>query len=170
MSKSGRKLLVDIAALIGWLAVCFAAATLGAVASVNAPEFYRQLSRPDRAPPAWLFGPVWTLLYLLMGVAAWLVWREARIPWCPHGARALSVPISRERFVELVIFRLALGGDRVLGDRRLVDAHLGNDRRLLARATLGRRTARAVPGLGYFRHRAGLQNLAAEPAALVLTH
>ena len=37
--------------------------------------FYQQLVRPDWAPPAWLFAPVWTVLYSLIGVAAWLVWR-----------------------------------------------------------------------------------------------
>lgn len=66
----------EIIGLIGWLVVCFAIAALGAAASVNAPQFYAQLQRPAWAPPAWLFGPVWSLLYFLMGCAAWLVWRE----------------------------------------------------------------------------------------------
>jgi benzodiazapine receptor len=61
--------------LVGWLALCFAAAGVGAIASRDAPTFYAQLSRPSWAPPAWVFGPVWTLLYTAMGVAAWLVWR-----------------------------------------------------------------------------------------------
>lgn len=63
-------------ALTGWLAASFAAAALGAVATRQAPEFYAQLVRPDWAPPGWLFGPVWTVLYALMGIAAWRVWRE----------------------------------------------------------------------------------------------
>ena len=62
--------------LLGWLAVCFAAAAAGGFASASAGDFYRQLVRPDWAPPAWVFGPAWTVLYLLMGIAAWLVWRE----------------------------------------------------------------------------------------------
>lgn len=37
--------------------------------------FYLQLVRPEWAPPGWLFAPVWTALYLLMAIAAWLVWR-----------------------------------------------------------------------------------------------
>lgn len=61
--------------LLGWLAVVFAAAALGGSASANAGDFYRELIRPSWAPPGWLFGPVWSVLYLLMGVAAWLVWR-----------------------------------------------------------------------------------------------
>ena len=62
--------------LLGWLAVCFAAAAAGGFASASAGDFYRQLVRPEWAPPAWLFGPAWTVLYLLMAVAAWLVWRD----------------------------------------------------------------------------------------------
>jgi tryptophan-rich sensory protein len=65
-----------VKALTGWLAASFAAAALGAVATRQAPEFYAQLVRPDWAPPGWLFGPVWTVLYALMGIAAWRVWRE----------------------------------------------------------------------------------------------
>lgn len=62
--------------LLAWLGVCFAAAGLGALASVNAGSFYQQLVRPSWAPPGWLFGPVWSALYFSMGVAAWLAWRE----------------------------------------------------------------------------------------------
>jgi tryptophan-rich sensory protein len=64
-------------ALAGWLLVSFAAAALGALASADAGELYRQLERPAWAPPGWLFAPVWTVLYALMGVAAWLAWRRA---------------------------------------------------------------------------------------------
>jgi benzodiazapine receptor len=66
----------QILGLAGWLLLSFTGAGVGAVASVNAGEFYQQLARPDWAPPAWLFGPVWSVLYLLIGIAAWLVWRE----------------------------------------------------------------------------------------------
>ena len=61
--------------LAGWLLLVFAAAVIGAAASADAGPFYQQLVRPPWAPPAWLFGPVWSVLYLLMGIAAWLVWR-----------------------------------------------------------------------------------------------
>ena len=54
--------------------ISFAAGLIGGVASAHADDFYRQLIRPTWAPPSWVFGPVWTLLYILMGVAAWLVW------------------------------------------------------------------------------------------------
>ncbi|MEO7386971.1 MAG: TspO/MBR family protein [Gammaproteobacteria bacterium] len=61
---------------MGWLAATFVAAAVGGVASRNADTFYQQIVQPDWAPPASLFGPVWTVLYLMMGTAAWLVWRQ----------------------------------------------------------------------------------------------
>ena len=69
-------MLSQVAGLLGWLLVVFVAAAVGAAASVDAPSFYAQLSKPTWAPPAGVFGPVWTVLYALMGVAAWLVWRS----------------------------------------------------------------------------------------------
>lgn len=62
--------------LLGWFAATFAAAALGAWASTSAASFYASLTLPAWAPPASVFGPVWTLLYAMMTVAAWLVWRE----------------------------------------------------------------------------------------------
>jgi benzodiazapine receptor len=62
--------------LLGWASLAFTAAALGALASVDAATFYAELARPTWAPPAWLFGPVWSVLYALMAVSAWLVWRQ----------------------------------------------------------------------------------------------
>jgi tryptophan-rich sensory protein len=62
--------------LLGWALVTFAAAALGAIASADAGAFYAALARPSWAPPAALFGPVWSALYALMAVSAWLVWRH----------------------------------------------------------------------------------------------
>lgn len=64
--------------LLTLLALTYLAAAIGAYGSMNAPDFYRELQLPAFAPPAWLFGPVWTLLYTLMAVAAWLVWRNGK--------------------------------------------------------------------------------------------
>jgi tryptophan-rich sensory protein len=56
--------------------VSFAASAVGAVASIQAKSFYSQLAQPDWSPPPEVFGPVWTVLYALMGISAWLVWRR----------------------------------------------------------------------------------------------
>lgn len=65
----------QILGLVGWLAITFIAAAIGGAASTNAGDFYTQLVLPDWAPPSSWFGPVWTVLYALMGLASWLVWR-----------------------------------------------------------------------------------------------
>jgi tryptophan-rich sensory protein len=62
--------------LASWLAISFFAAAIGGAASIHADVFYAQLVQPSWAPPASAFGPVWTLLYAMMAVAAWLVWRQ----------------------------------------------------------------------------------------------
>ncbi len=63
--------------LAGWGAVCLVAALVGALASQASAGFYLGLDRPAWAPPASVFGPVWTVLYAMMAVAAWQVWCTA---------------------------------------------------------------------------------------------
>ncbi len=66
----------QVAMLVGFMAVCFASAVLGATAtSTSVGGWYQTLAKPSWNPPGWLFGPVWSALYLMMAVAAWLVWR-----------------------------------------------------------------------------------------------
>jgi tryptophan-rich sensory protein len=60
---------------LAWFSLCLAASGIGGLASANAGSFYAELVRPTWAPPGWLFGPVWSVLFLAMAVAAWLVWR-----------------------------------------------------------------------------------------------
>jgi benzodiazapine receptor len=71
MSASSRPAI----GIAGWVLLSFAAAAAGGVASANAGDFYERLVRPAWAPPPYLFGPVWSVLYFLMGIAAGLVWR-----------------------------------------------------------------------------------------------
>lgn len=67
------------------LALCFAAGGLGSIAtSAKIPTWYAALTKPSWNPPNWIFGPVWSTLYALMGVAAWLVWTRRE----QTGARA----------------------------------------------------------------------------------
>lgn len=73
---SQREISKQVLGLAAWLLVAFAASAIGAAASLQAGSFYEQLVQPAWAPPGWIFGPVWTLLYTLMGVAAWFVWRS----------------------------------------------------------------------------------------------
>ena len=66
-----------IGPLITSLLLCFGAATIGgAVTGAAVANWYPDLRKPSWTPPPWVFGPVWTLLYTMMAVAAWLVWRR----------------------------------------------------------------------------------------------
>lgn len=69
----------NVIALAISLGAVVVASTLGGLASATSAEDYRRLEQPSWAPPSWVFGPVWTVLYTMMAVAAWLVWRSG--PW-----------------------------------------------------------------------------------------
>lgn len=71
------RMAANVTGLSVWLLLSFAVAAFGA--QIEPGEWYRQLSKPDWTPPNWLFGPVWTFLYIAMAVAAWLIWREGGV-------------------------------------------------------------------------------------------
>lgn len=76
------------AGLVVVVVVTFAAAGIGSVfTSGSVSEWYPSIEKPSWTPPGWLFGPVWTALYTLMAVAAWVIWRKEG--WA--GARAALV-------------------------------------------------------------------------------
>jgi translocator protein len=67
---------MNIVKLIISIVVSFAAGALGSIATIpNIPTWYAALDKPWFSPPNWVFGPVWSLLYLMMGIALYLVWR-----------------------------------------------------------------------------------------------
>ena len=79
--------------LVGWLVLCFTAALSGVFVSTG--DWYSSLVKPSWNPPSWLFGPVWSVLYFMMAVAAWLV-------WCCGGWKRQRIPLT------LFIVQLAL--------------------------------------------------------------
>jgi benzodiazapine receptor len=81
-------------ALIGWLALCFTVAGISGAFSAKAiPTWYASLVKPSFNPPSQVFGPVWTVLYTMMAVSVWMVWKS---------------PASRARMRALVLFCVQL--------------------------------------------------------------
>lgn len=89
MSTSFSPRTVRWLALIGFLAASFTAATVGGTATASSVEtWYPWVKKPGWNPPAWIFGPVWTLLFILMSVAAWRIWQRRQQP---NANRALGL-------------------------------------------------------------------------------
>ena len=68
-----------------WLGLTFSAAWIGA--RFLPDEWYRKLAKPTWTPPNAIFAPVWTVLYLLMAIAAWLIWKG-------YGVAGAIVPLA----------------------------------------------------------------------------
>ncbi|MCC5908798.1 MAG: tryptophan-rich sensory protein [Balneolaceae bacterium] len=68
----------SVAGFVFWLGICYFTAWIGAQVSpgIASSVWYDSIQKPDWNPPAWVFGPVWTTLYTMMGVAGWLVWKN----------------------------------------------------------------------------------------------
>jgi tryptophan-rich sensory protein len=67
--------------LVPFLLAVLVVAAVGGLAAGNASAQYADLRQPSFAPPSWVFGPVWTVLYLMIGCAGWLLWRAGG--WSP---------------------------------------------------------------------------------------
>jgi tryptophan-rich sensory protein len=78
LPRPRRSIVRDLPALTVALLLCFAVAGAGGwITSASLADWYPALKKPSFNPPNAVFGPVWSVLYTLMAVAAWLVWRQA---------------------------------------------------------------------------------------------
>jgi tryptophan-rich sensory protein len=87
--EASNSLVRDALGLCGWILLCFAVAGIASrFTAMSLRDWYPGLRKPALTPPGWVFGPVWSALYLMMAVAAWLVWlRRDR----PERRRALAI-------------------------------------------------------------------------------
>jgi tryptophan-rich sensory protein len=82
-------------ALAGWLLLCFAVAALSSVLSARSIDtWYAGLIKPPLNPPNQAFGPVWTALYALMAVSAWIVWKTRQSPCRRRGLLLFCVQLA----------------------------------------------------------------------------
>jgi tryptophan-rich sensory protein len=93
--------------LIFSLALCFAVAGVsGSWTASEVPGWYRTLVRPSIAPPNWVFGPVWTMLYALMAVAAWRVWLAEPSPARGWAVGLFLLQLALNFAWSLIFFRM----------------------------------------------------------------
>lgn len=97
-------------ALIGFIGASFVAGAIGSWATFpNVRTWYPLLNKPAWNPPSWLFAPVWTTLYVLMGVAIWRAWRT-RAPAAPGLVRLYFVQLVLNAVWSVLFFGLRQPG------------------------------------------------------------
>ena len=95
--------------LLGLLALCFGVAGIaGRVTAGSVASWYPTLAKPWFTPPGWLFGPVWGVLYAMMALAAWLVWRQ--VGWRNPALGLFFVQLALNLAWSLLFFGLQLIG------------------------------------------------------------
>lgn len=106
------------------LAVSFAAAAIGSVFTFSAiPTWYALLAKPSFSPPNWLFGPVWSLLYTLMGVALFRVW-NTKPTASTKPRRTLAFSLFGAQLVFNALWSIVFFGLHQLGPALIVIAAL----------------------------------------------
>jgi tryptophan-rich sensory protein len=121
-------------ALVGFLAAVAAVAVVGSLAATQSRSVYNGLVQPAWAPPSWLFGPMWTVLYVLIAVSGWLFWRASgtrrefawyaaglvlNAAWTPLFFAAGAYTLA---LVEIVVLDVVVAGTLVVFRRRSTPA------------------------------------------------
>ena len=93
--------------LVGFLIASFTAAAIGGFATAdNVRTWYPEINKPLWNPPSWLFGPVWTVLYLFMSIAAWRIWRVREQAEARFALRLFFVQLVLNALWSLLFFGL----------------------------------------------------------------
>lgn len=133
MAISSSSVQRDIVGAAVFAAIVVVIAVVGAAAAGSTGQEYAALRTPSWAPPSWLFGPVWTVLYAMIAVSGWLVWRQAgsiRAARTPLGVYALQLVLNLAwtplffgaglhgtAFVEIILLMVAILATIVLFTR-----------------------------------------------------
>ncbi len=76
---------MKIIGLVVWILICFIPAIIGS--QFGPGDWYQTLTKPEWNPPNWIFGSVWTLLYISMGISVWIIWKN-------YGLKTAAIPIT----------------------------------------------------------------------------
>lgn len=98
--------------LVTAVIICEAAGLLGSVFTFSAiPTWYASLVKPPLNPPSWIFGPVWTTLYALMGIAAFLVWQKrAKDKKADEALRVFALQLALNALWSILFFGIHQAG------------------------------------------------------------
>lgn len=97
--------------LLLFIGICLAVGWFGSLVTTPAiPNWYAGLEKPSWTPPSWVFGPVWTALYILMGIAAWLVWVKRGFAGAPFAMTIFFVQLALNFLWSYTFFGLQMPG------------------------------------------------------------
>ena len=96
----------SLMALVFWVGLCVLVGLIsGLMTRTEISGWYASLKKPSFNPPNWIFGPVWTVLYILMGVAAWMIWMPAGIAIANLCSGWFAIQLGLNFLWSLIFFR-----------------------------------------------------------------
>jgi tryptophan-rich sensory protein len=108
---NGRTRAESLLGLGGFVVLCLSISAIGGwVTAGSVGTWYRTLEKPAFNPPDWLFAPVWTLLYLMIALAGWRVWRRAGLAGNRAGMAAYAAQLALNLAWSFLFF-----GGRLIG-------------------------------------------------------
>lgn len=100
------KTLRELGELLAAIAICESAGGLGAIAtSEGTRTWYPRLEKPSFNPPGWVFAPVWTILYAMMGVSGWLLWKRRDEDGAARAGALFAVQLALNTFWSFIFFK-----------------------------------------------------------------
>jgi TspO/MBR family len=151
----------DLGALAAFMVLIFGVAWIGSTVTMPAiPGWYAALSKPAFTPPNWMFGPVWGVLYFMIAVAGWLIWRAQRRQIA--GARAVQPATRAQSRVVSSVLRTEADRAGAGRDRRPAGRDRSDHRRGLSRLQGRSSVAASVSRMGRLCHGAQCGHLAVE--------
>ncbi len=164
LDETSRELtaFASILGLAGFVLLVVAVASTGAMFKPGA--WYEALAKPLWTPPNWLFPVAWTILYLMIAVAGWLVWREAGLAGAGPALTLyfLQLILNAARGLVMVVLWPAPNGSGDDRHRGTMACRRGDHRRFLRGQSSGGTSSRTLPRLGQLRRGTQFRYLAGE--------